>query len=73
MRWITNQVRPEQLGYIIACIMGFTSMYYGFAAEGDDSGKPHYNSDKAETVSVLVLQLILPWEAERYEADHLLD
>ncbi|KAK7738390.1 hypothetical protein SLS53_006205 [Cytospora paraplurivora] len=36
------------LGYIVACAMGFTSIYYGFAADGDTSGKMHYNSVKAE-------------------------
>ncbi|KUI59691.1 hypothetical protein VP1G_06871 [Cytospora mali] len=36
------------VGYIMACIMGFTSMYYGFAAEGHDSHKEHYNTHKAE-------------------------
>lgn len=56
---ITDALRDEtltmpvavQLGYIIACAMGFTSMHYGYAAEGDDAHRPYYDSEKAKSVS----------------------
>ncbi|ROW04798.1 hypothetical protein VMCG_04914 [Cytospora schulzeri] len=38
-----------QIGYIMACAMGFTSMHYGYAAEGDDAHRPYYDADKAES------------------------
>lgn len=50
-----------QLGYIVACAMGFASIYYGFAADGDASGSMHYNSDKAELVSIPSSNLSVPW------------
>lgn len=40
-----------QLGYIVACAMGFTSIHYGYAAEGNDAYSLHYDSKKAQSVS----------------------
>lgn len=40
-----------KLGYIIACIMGFTSIYFGYAYDGPPDEWPNFDEAKAQKVS----------------------
>lgn len=40
-----------KMGYIIACIMGFVSMYFGYAYDGPPKDWPNFDEGKAQKVS----------------------
>lgn len=40
-----------KVGYILACTMGFTAIYYGYAYDGPPREWPHYDERKAQQVS----------------------
>lgn len=41
----------RKLGYIVACTMGFTAIYFGYAYDGPPEDWPHYDKHMAEKVS----------------------
>lgn len=57
-QWMLTVIWRGKVGYVVACVMGFTSMYYGFAAERGDFDKSYYNPIKAEIVSDDPLQVL---------------
>lgn len=40
-----------KVGYILACVMGFTAIYYGYAYDGPPRNWPNYDERKAQQVS----------------------
>lgn len=51
----------DKLGYIIACIMGFVSLHFGYAYDGPSEDWPNYNPARAATVSKDVV-----WTTSRF-------
>lgn len=41
----------RKLGFIIACTMGFTSIYFGYAYDGPPKDWPNFDEGKAQKVS----------------------
>lgn len=41
----------KKLGYIIACTMGFVSIYFGYAYDGPPEEWPNFDEEKAQKVS----------------------
>lgn len=49
MTW-TETDAFHKLGYIIACMMGFAAMYFGYGYDGPPEDWPHYDPKMAEKV-----------------------